>query len=67
MDTILEVIILVIFKIPGAFIRWLLSGCRKPLKEFIDNGDAYLDGFIGLTVCVLIVVLIRFIFFNYLL
>jgi len=62
MDAILEIIIIIIFKIPGAFIRWLLTGCKKPLKEFINNGDAYLDGAIGLVFIVLLVVLVNYLF-----
>lgn len=58
METILEIILLVIFKVPGAFFRWLFGGCKKPIKDYIDNGDAYADGIIGLTVVVLIVLLI---------
>lgn len=58
MESIFEVILLVIFKVPGAFFRWLFSGCKHPLRDFINNGDAYLDGVIGLTVVVLIVLLI---------
>jgi len=63
MEAIFEVIILVIFKVPGACVRWLFSRCKRPLKEYINNGDAYLDGFIGLVVFVLIVLLIRYMFF----
>ena len=55
MDTLFETLLLVLCKIPGAAIRWLLAGCRKPIKEYIDHGDAYLDGMIGLTVIVLVI------------
>lgn len=57
MEAIFETLLLVIFKIPGAFVRWFFSRRKRPLKEFIDKGDAYLDGIIGLTVVVLIVLL----------
>lgn len=63
MDAIFEIIMLVIFKIPGAFIRWLLTGCKKPLREFINNGDAYLDGTIGVVFVVLFVMLVYHLFF----
>lgn len=58
MESIVEIILLMIFKIPGAFFRWLFSGCKRPLKKFINNGDAYLDGIIGLTMVVIIVILV---------
>lgn len=60
MDIIIEIIVLVIFKVPGACLRWLLNGCKKPLKEFIDNGDPYLDGIMGLALMFLIVRLIMY-------
>ncbi len=42
-----ELIIEMLFVIPGAFIRWLFTGRKKPLKEHMFDGDAYLDGIIG--------------------
>lgn len=58
-----ELILEFIFVIPGAFIRWLFTGCKKPLKNHIFEGDAYLDGVIGLAVFVLIGFFIRYLFF----
>jgi len=58
MESIIEILLLIVFKIPGAIVRWLLSGCKRPLKNYIDNGDAYLDGSIGLVTIVLIVILL---------
>lgn len=58
-----ELIIEMLFVIPGAFIKWLFTGCKKPLKEHMFDGDAYLDGIIGLTTVVLIAVFIRYLFF----
>ena len=53
MDTILEilaeVLILMIFRYPGAFLRWVFTGCRRPFKEVLAE-DAYTNGTIGLVV-----------------
>ena len=59
METLVEIILLMIFIIPGAFFRWLMTGCKGSFKESIKKGDAYLDGIIGITVVVLIVLLIK--------
>lgn len=59
MDAIFEFLVFVFFSIPGAFVRWLLSGCKRPFKNFIKNGDAYLDGTIGIITIVLIFLLIK--------
>lgn len=66
METILEIIIetilLLLFIYPGAFIRWLLTACRRPFKE-IANEDGYLNGTIGITAVGIIVVVIKSLFF----
>lgn len=63
MEAVIEFIFLMIFQIPGAFIRWLFTGCKKPLKKHIFKGDAYVDGVIGLAAFVLIGLFIRYVFF----
>jgi hypothetical protein len=62
MESIFEFLLMLLFVVPGAFFRWLLSGCKGSLKDFIKNGDAYLDGIIGITIVVIIVLLIKKIF-----
>ncbi|OMP79097.1 hypothetical protein [[Flexibacter] sp. ATCC 35208] len=61
MDTILEIIfevvLLVIFQVPGAFIRWVVFGCRRPFKEVLKD-DGYINGTVGLVVVVGLVILI---------
>lgn len=61
MESLVEIILLIFFVIPGAFIRWALSGFRKPFKTFIE-GDGYLNGVIGMTVVVLLIALAKKIF-----
>ena len=59
MEVLLEILLFVIFKIPGSFIRWLLCGAKKSaLKNYINDGHAYVDGAIGLFVFTLIIILI---------
>jgi hypothetical protein len=57
-EVIVEVILLVLFRYPGAFVRWAITGFRSPFKKFLD-GDTYLNGTIGLVVIVLLIVLIK--------
>lgn len=57
LEMILEIIVLVLFLYPGALVRWLFSGCRKPFSDFLKK-DAYLTGTIGLLFFVLVIVLI---------
>jgi hypothetical protein len=35
MEAIFEFIIFILFSIPGAFFRWLLSGCRHHLEALL--------------------------------
>lgn len=57
LEFLLEVVILVIFIYPGAFIRWLITGFRKPISVYI-KGDPYINGVIGLVSIGTIVLLI---------
>ena len=63
MEIILETIIILIFRYPGAGIRWLISRIwksNKKFKEFLKE-DSYLNGIIGLLVLALIIVSITYI------
>ncbi len=51
MEFIAEIIILALFIYPGAMIRWVFTGCRRPLKDLL-NDDGYMNGSIGLVVIV---------------
>ena len=54
-ETIIEIFILILFRYPGAFIRWILIGRKKTFKQIL-SGDSYLNGSIGLVFVVLIIV-----------
>tara|TARA_R110002050_G_scaffold145456_1_gene270961 strand:- start:372 stop:575 length:204 start_codon:yes stop_codon:yes gene_type:complete len=63
MEIILETIIILIFRYPGAGIRWLISRIwksNKKFKEFLKE-DSYLNGIIGLLVLALIIISITYI------
>ena len=63
MEIILETIIILIFRYPGAGIRWLISRIwksNKKFKEFLKE-DSYLNGTIGLLVLALIIISITYI------
>ncbi len=49
LEILAEVLILTIFQFPGAFIRWVVTGCRRPFKEVLAD-DSYINGMIGLVV-----------------
>ena len=54
-EAVLEVVILLLFRYPGAFVLWILGGCKKPFKEVLKR-DSYLIGMIGLVTVGLVVV-----------
>tara|TARA_R110002110_G_scaffold54448_5_gene156310 strand:+ start:601 stop:801 length:201 start_codon:yes stop_codon:yes gene_type:complete len=57
MEIILETIIILIFRYPGAGIRWLFSriwNSNKSFKDFLKD-DSYKNGIIGLLFLALII------------
>lgn len=58
-----EFLLQVLFSIPGAFIRWVFTGCKKPMKDHLFKGDGYIDSIIGISMFLLIGLLIRYFFF----
>lgn len=56
-EIIVEVIILIIFRYPGALIRWVFTGCRRPFKEVLQD-DGYINGMLGLVVVASLIVLL---------
>ena len=53
-EIILEMIVNVIFVLPGAFIRWLLTGCKKTFREILcdDSSGNVLIGIIVIGLCI---------------
>ena len=46
-EIVIEIVLVIIFIYPGAFIRWAFTGFRKPFKEIIE-GDGSFSGYIGM-------------------
>lgn len=62
MEIIFETIIILIFRYPGAGIRWLFSRMwksKKSFKEFLKD-DSYINGIIGLLFLALIIISITY-------
>ena len=47
LEIIAEFIILAIFRYPGAFIIWVLTGFTQPIKQLLEV-DMYITGAIGI-------------------
>jgi len=47
-EAIVEIIVLIIFSVPGAFIIWALKGFKGSFKQQLAVGDGYLHGVVGL-------------------
>ena len=60
MEVVLEVLIIILFRYPGAGLRWAVSRLWKSDKTFKDflNEDAYINGTIGLLFLAAIVIVV---------
>ena len=60
MEVVLEVLIIILFRYPGAGLRWVVSRLWKSDKTFKDflNEDAYINGTIGLLFLAAIVIVV---------
>lgn len=61
LEIILEGIALAILSYPGAFIRWILTGCKRPFREVFCD-DSFPNEVIGLFALVLCIGLTTWIF-----
>lgn len=61
-EIILETIVVLIFRYPGALIRWVFLRKKRTFKSILDD-DPYINAMLSLVVLALIVVLIRYLFF----
>ncbi|MCM4161778.1 hypothetical protein DHB64_17990 [Antarcticibacterium sp. W02-3] len=60
MEVVLEVLIIILFRYPGAGLRWAVSRLWKSDKTFKDFliDDAYINGTIGLLFLAAIVIVV---------
>ncbi|MFN8254633.1 MAG: hypothetical protein U0W24_03025 [Bacteroidales bacterium] len=59
-EVIVEIILLYGLQYPGAFIRWMLTGFKKPYKEIIES-DAFFNGTVGVVTFGLLIALTKLI------
>lgn len=62
LELIIEIIMLVLFRYPGAFVRWIYKKGKVPYKVVLNEGDFYTDGIIGIIIIVGLGILIKKIF-----
>tara|TARA_R110002124_G_scaffold50307_4_gene146529 strand:- start:2012 stop:2203 length:192 start_codon:yes stop_codon:yes gene_type:complete len=61
-EIILETIVVLVFRYPGALIRWVFLRNKRTFKSILDD-DPYINAMLSLVVLALIVVSIRYLFF----
>ena len=61
-EIILETIVVLIFRYPGASIRWLFLRHKRTFKSILKD-DPYINAMLSLVVLAVIVVLITYFFF----
>ncbi len=58
MEIILETILILIFRYPGAFIRWLFLRKKRTFKSVL-NEDPYINATLSISVIVFAIIAIR--------
>lgn len=56
-----DIILNIIFIIPGAFIRWLIYGRRNRFKYYLENNPYSINAFLGFCTTAVIIVAISLI------
>jgi hypothetical protein len=59
LQAIFEVLIVGVFRYPGAFYLWVMSGFKKSYDQWLRQGDGSLAGIVGVVVTVGLVFLVR--------
>lgn len=59
MEIVLETIIILIFRYPGAFIRWLFLRKKRSFKSILDE-DPYINATFSISMIVFIVFIVRY-------
>lgn len=59
LEILAEIFLVLLFQYPGAFIRSMFTGFKKPVKEIIKQ-DPFLNGTIGMVAIGLLIVFIKF-------
>jgi hypothetical protein len=61
MEIILETIIVLVFRYPGAFIRWVFLHKKRSFKSLLDE-DPYINATLSILIMIFTVILIRHFF-----
>lgn len=59
LEIIAEIVLSYVLNIPGAFIRWLFTGRKRPFPEVLDD-DGYKNKLIGLIILIILLLCIVF-------
>jgi hypothetical protein len=59
MTSFIEIIFIYVFSYPGAFLRWLITGCKKGKVEYYLKKDSELNAFVFYIFFGLIVLLVK--------
>ncbi len=54
----IEILIVYLFRYPGAFVRWMLTGFRTSFRDIVEK-DAYLNAFIGLVADLTLILIVK--------
>ena len=63
MEVIFETIIILIFRYPGAFIRWVFLYKKRSFKSLLKE-DPYINATLSLLIIVIIVILVSYIIYG---
>jgi hypothetical protein len=58
-ELILEVLILFLFRYPGTYVRWALSGFKGTFRHRLEKDDAYFNAALGLVAIFALIVLVE--------
>jgi hypothetical protein len=61
MEVIVRVFMMYLFSYPGAFIRWMFTGFKKPFDDILHNNRTW-NGFLGMLTLGLLIVGLKYSF-----
>lgn len=62
-EVIIETIIVLIFRYPGAFIRWIFIRKKRTFKSILED-DPYVNSIVSLLLIAAIIIIIRYLINN---
>lgn len=55
-ELLADILLNIIFIIPGAFIRWLIYGRRNRFKYYLENNPYSINAFLGFCTTVVVII-----------